>query len=156
MVRYFLAAAIGISAGVTGLMPAEAAKPSAMTFPFVEQAADHDEVAVKFESSFAFFTQSNNKTVKDIAVARCTDSIQARANDKVYFETPYNLGGEISESWKQDLELCAQQDASCTSRARTMLGLWKRCMGSALQAARSLKSREESAALKHVELFPNS
>ena len=156
MVRYLLAAAIGLSVGVSGLVPAEAAKPSAMTFPFIEHAADHDEVAVKFESSFAFFSQSNDRTVKEIAVSRCSDTMQSRANDRVYFETPYNLSGEISESWKQDLELCAQQDSSCTPRARTMLGLWKRCMGSAVQAARSLKSREQSAALKDIKLFPNS
>ena len=156
MVRYLLAAAIGLSAGVSGMMPAEAAKPSAITFPFIEHAADHDVVAVQYDSSFAFFSKSNDKTVKDVAVARCTDTMESRASDRVYFETPYNLEGEISESWKQDLELCAQDDSSCTARARTMLGLWKRCMGSALQAARSLKSREQSAALKNVKLFPNS
>ncbi len=156
MVRYFVGVVAVLGVGISGLMPAEASKPSAMTFPFIEPAADHAEVAVKIETSYALFSRSETKTIQDIAVARCTDGLDIRAHDKVHFNTPYNLGGEISESWQQDLELCAQGDASCTDRSRTMLALWKKCMNGAIQAVRSLKNREQNAAVSNVTLFPNS
>ena len=156
MVRYILAAVIGLGVGISGLVPAEASKPSTMTFPFIEPSADLSEVAIQLEGSFGWFSPSTSKTLKEIAVARCAETMEARASDTVQFSSPYNLSGEISDSWQQDLELCAQQDAKCTSRTRTLLSLWRNCMNSAVQAARSLKGRSASTTLKNVKFFPNA